>query len=263
MNFLNIGDTAIHYRTEGLGTGSPVIAFVNSLGTDFRIWDAVVAALGDSYAFVLHDKRGHGLSALGNPPYSIETHADDLIALLEHLGIEQAVIWGLSVGGLIAQGLYAKRPDLVRALVLSNTAHRIGTADMWNGRIEHILENGLSGMVDPIMERWFTPAFRTPDNALYTGCRAMLTRQSVEGYCGTCAALRDADYTEAASRIAVPTLCVVGDQDGASPPDLVRSLSELVSGSKFVEIADCGHIPCIEQPAAYSAHVSAFLQSLS
>lgn len=262
MDFLAIGDAAIHYRAIGLGRGKPVIAFVNSLGTDFRIWDAVIAELGDAYAYVLHDKRGHGLSGTGTPPYSIETHADDLAALLDHLKVEKAVIWGLSVGGLIAQGLYAKRPGLVQALVLSNTAHKIGTPEMWNSRIEAISANGLGGMVDPVMERWFTPAFRRPDNAAYAGCRAMLARQPADGYCGTCAAIRDADYTEAAGRIAVPTLCVAGDGDGSTPPDLVRTLAGLIPGARFTEIAACGHIPCIEQPGAYAAAVAAFLKSL-
>lgn len=262
MNFLQVGDAAIHYRAEGLGSGKPVIAFINSLGTDFRIWDAVMAELGDAYAYVLHDKRGHGLSGTGTPPYSIETHAGDLIALLDHLKVEKAVIWGLSVGGLIAQATYASRPDLVRGLVLSNTAHKIGTPEMWNARIGTILQNGLSGMIDPIMERWFTPAFRTDDNAVYAGCRAMLARQPVDGYCGTCAAIRDADYTDATTRIAVPTLCVVGDQDGSTSPDLVRSLATLIPASAYAEIVGCGHIPCIEQPATYSATVAAFLKTL-
>ncbi|MCM2293248.1 3-oxoadipate enol-lactonase [Allorhizobium sp. BGMRC 0089] len=262
MDFLRKDDVTIHYRAKGLSEGKPVIAFANSLGTDFRIWDEVIALLGDDYATVCHDKRGHGLSSLGKPPYRIEDHADDMIALLDHLGVKNAYIWGLSVGGLIAQGLYAKRPDLVKALVLSDTAHKIGTQTMWNSRIEAIRTGGISPMVDPIMERWFTPGFRRDDNAVYQGCRAMLERQSVEGYCGTCAALRDADFTEAADLIAVPTLCVVGDQDGSTPPDLVRSLAGLVPGSRFVEIADCSHIPCIEQPGAYVEAVRAFLNSV-
>jgi 3-oxoadipate enol-lactonase len=228
MRLLKVRDAAIHYRAIGIGEGKPVIAFINSLGTDFRIWEPVMAALGDGYAYVLHDKRGHGLS----------------------------------VGGLIAQAIHAKRADLVRALVLSNTASKIGSPNMWNDRIAAILKDGLGGMVDPIMERWFTPSFRLPDNAVYAGCRNMLVRQPVEGYCGTCAAIRDADYTDAATKIVVPTLCVVGDQDGSTPPALVRSLAGLVPGSSFAVIEGCGHIPCIEQPAAYAAAVGAFLKTL-
>ncbi|MGK9042921.1 3-oxoadipate enol-lactonase [Rhizobium sp. SA279] len=262
MHFLRCGETVIHYRIKGLDTGKPVIAFINSLGTDFRIWDAVIEALGDDYAYVLHDKRGHGLSDVGHAPYSIDDHAGDLIALLDHLGVKSAIIWGLSVGGLIAQGLYARRPDLVRALILSNTAHRIGTAEMWNARIDKIAADGLVSLVDPVMERWFTPAFRKPDNAAYAGARNMLSQQPEAGYSGTCAAIRDADFTEEAGRIAVPTLCVAGDQDGSTPPELVQSLAGLIPASRFVTIAGCGHIPCLEQPLTYAQAACIFLKTL-
>ncbi|TCM52315.1 3-oxoadipate enol-lactonase [Rhizobium sp. PP-F2F-G48] len=267
MDFLQVGDAALHYRTVGLDPADltddrPVIAFANSLGTDYRIWDAVMATLGSAFSYVLHDKRGHGLSGIGTPPYTIETHADDLAALLDHLKVGKAIVWGLSVGGLIAQSLSVRRPDLVQALVLSNTAHKIGSPEMWDARISAIMSEGLDGMVDPVMERWFTAPFRTADNALYAGCRAMLARQPVDGYCGTCAAIRDADFTEDAPRIAVPTLCIAGDQDGSTPPDLVRSLAALISGSVFAQVSDCGHIPCIEQPDAYAATVAAFLKTL-
>ncbi|MFK3690076.1 3-oxoadipate enol-lactonase [Agrobacterium tumefaciens] len=262
MHFLRCGETVIHYRVKGLDSGKPVIAFINSLGTDFRVWDAVIEVLGDDYAYVLHDKRGHGLSDVGRTPYSIDDHAGDLIALLDHLGVKDAVIWGLSVGGLIGQGLYARRPDLVRALVLSNTAHKIGTAEMWNARIDKIAADGLASLVDPVMERWFTPAFRRQDNAAYAGARNMLSQQPEAGYSGTCAAIRDADFTEEVGRIAVPTLCVAGDQDGSTPPELVQSLAALIPASRFHTVAGCGHIPCLEQPLAYTQAVSIFLKTL-
>lgn len=262
MHFLRCGENAIHYRAHGLESGKPVIAFINSLGTDFRIWDAVIETLGDDYAFILHDKRGHGLSDVGHAPYSIDDHAGDLIALLDHLGVKSAIIWGLSVGGLIAQGLYARRPDLVRALILSNTAHKIGTAEMWNARIDKIAADGLGSLVDPVMERWFTPAFRRPDNADYSGARNMLSQQPEAGYSGTCAAIRDADFTKEADLIAVPTLCVAGDEDGSTPPALVQSLADLIPASRFVTIGSCGHIPCLEQPLAYTQAASIFLKTL-
>lgn len=262
MDFLRFEDHTIHYRAEGLNDGKPVIAFINSLGTDFRIWEPVVAALGQSYAYVLHDKRGHGLSDVGATPYSIADHVGDLAALLDHLNVGKAIIWGLSVGGLIAQGLYARSPDLVSALVLSNTAHKIGTSDMWNARIDKIAADGLGSIVEPVMERWFTPAFRQPGNALYAGARNMMARQSAKGYSGTCAAIRDADFTALAAQISVPVLCVAGDSDGSTPPDLVQALCDLIPGAQFITIDDCGHIPCLEQPASYAAAVSNFLETL-
>src|SRR5690606_30631553 len=93
-------------------------------GTDFRIWNEVSAALEPNYRVVLYDKRGHGLSEATPQPYRMDDHVSDLAALLDHLGVKQAVVVGLSVGGMIAQGIAAARPDLVKALVLCDTAHR-------------------------------------------------------------------------------------------------------------------------------------------
>jgi len=262
MQFMRSGDVAIHYRTVGLEAGKPAIAFINSLGTDFRIWELLIEELGDGYAYVLHDKRGHGLSDVGAPPYTMADHAADLIALLELLNIEKAVIWGVSAGGLIAQGLYAARPDLVRALVLSNTADKIGNAEMWNIRIAKVMAEGVGSLTDSVMERWFTPAFRQPDNALYAGVCNMLAQQAAEGYCGTCAAVRDADYRTQTAQIAVPTLCVAGDSDGSTPPDIVREMADKIPASRFALLEDCGHIPCVQQPFACAALVRDFLDGV-
>ncbi|MCY1237827.1 3-oxoadipate enol-lactonase [compost metagenome] len=88
----------------------------------------------------------------------------------------------------------------------------------------------------------------------------MLVRQPVTGYVATCAAIRDADYTEAAARIAVPTLCVVGDQDGSTPPDVVLTTARLIPGARYEVIRDAGHIPCVENPEALTAVLRAFFE---
>ncbi|QFI68618.1 3-oxoadipate enol-lactonase [Sinorhizobium alkalisoli] len=259
MQFARINDNTFHYRLIGAVTDKPVIVFVNALGTDLRIWRDIVIGLAGAHTMLLYDKRGHGLSDIGQVPYSIEELATDLAGLLDRLGVRQAIVCGLSVGGLIAQALYQRRPDLVRALVLSNTAHKIGTAEMWDERIAAVEKKGLAAIADGVLERWFTPAFRRPENAAFAGYRNMLVRQPVAGYVGTCAAIRDADYTDAAAKIAVPVLCIAGDQDGSTPPDLVRSTARLVPGARFEIIRDAGHIPCIEQPAALLAVLRGFL----
>ena len=179
------------------------------------------------------------LSDVGDMPYSMDLHVADLAGLLDLLAVKQAIICGLSVGGLIAQGLYAARPDLVRALILCDTAHKIGTADQWNARIAAVDEDGIAGMTGSILERWFTPAFRRPENNALHGYRNMLARQPAAGYAGTCAAIRDADFTEAAKHIAVPTLCIVGDQDGSTPPDLVLSTAKLIPGAPLRSHQGC------------------------
>ena len=258
MAFVRVNGVVLHHEVRGEADG-PTVVFSNSLGTDFRIWDKVVAEIGKTNRVVLYDKRGHGLSEATSQPYRIEDHVNDLSALLDHLGVTQAVVVGLSVGGLIAQGLAAARPELVKAIILCDTAHKIGTADAWNARIDAVNANGIASIGDAIMERWFTESYRSPENPDFVGYTAMLTRTTVDGYAGTCAALRDADLTASTAALKLPVLCVVGDQDGSTPPNLVRSTADLIEGSRFEVIKGAGHIPCVEQPEQTIRLISEFL----
>jgi len=248
MQFAELNDVNLHYQVIGSPASRPLLVFANSLGTDFRIWRDVIVRLAGDYAILTYDMRGHGLSDVGRTPYSMEVLADDLAALLDHLGTTRpAMICGVSVGGMVAQQLYARRPDLVRALILCDTASRMGDATSWNARISAIESDGIESVADAIMERWFTTAFRrsSPD---FPGYRNMLMRQPMDGYIATCVALRDADLTARAPLIRVPTVCIVGDQDGSAPPRLVADFAKTIPNARFEVIADCGHIPSIEQP---------------
>lgn len=259
MDFLRANGVVLHF--EDTGGDKPSMVFANSLGTDFRIWDKVTARLAHDYRIIRYDKRGHGLSEATPAPYAMTDHVNDLAALMDERRVKQAVVVGLSVGGVIAQGLAAIRPDLVRALVLSNTAHKIGTTESWNARIAAVGKDGLGSIADNVMKLWFTPAFRDPANAEFIGCRNMLVQSPLEGYLGTCAALRDSDLTESTRALKIPALCIGGDQDGSTPPDLVRSMADLIRGSEFRIVADAGHIPCVEQPAAVASLIQQFLKT--
>ncbi|WP_199899682.1 3-oxoadipate enol-lactonase [Sneathiella glossodoripedis] len=241
MQFATVNTVNIHFQYLEAAKDKPVLVFVNSLGTDFRIWDAITSELSEAFSILRYDKRGHGLSDLGKTPYKMDDHIDDLEALIEHLNIQNVIVCGLSVGGMIAQGIALKRPDIVRALVLCDTGHKIGTSQMWQERIDALETGGLSSMVDAVMERWFTAEFRHQDNPEFLGCRAMLERQSLAGYVSTCAAIRDADFTDQVPSIAMPTLCLVGDQDLATTPDLVRELCSLIPGAEFSEISNAAY----------------------
>jgi 3-oxoadipate enol-lactonase len=251
MDFKQVNGVVLHYADLGPAE-KPALVFANSLGTDFRIWNQVVARLGERFRILLYDKRGHGLSEVGESPYRIDDHVADLAALLDDLAIEQAVICGLSVGGLIAQGLYASRPDLVSALILCDTAHKIGNGETWSQRIAAIEEGGIAAISEAILERWFSKSLRENDPVQLAGWRAMLTRTPRAGYLGTCAAIRDADFTEAAKQISVPAICIVGEEDGATPPALMRETADLIPGCGYEVIKGAGHLPCIEQPAVLS-----------
>ncbi|MGV3551321.1 3-oxoadipate enol-lactonase [Rhizobium sp.] len=259
MAFANINGTVLHHEFLTEDADAPVVVFINSLGTDFRIWLPLIDELAEDWSILLYDKRGHGLSELGKTPYSISDHADDLIGLCRHVGIKKAIFVGLSIGGLIVQSLYQKKPDLVEKIVLSNTAHKIGTAEIWNGRIATVEKDGIEAIADGTMERWFTSGFRESHRAAVTGYRTMLVRQDRRGYAASAGAVRDADFTATVSQIKVPVLCIGGDQDGATLPDLVRSTADLIPGARFELIAPAGHIPCVEQPEKMVALLTEFI----
>ena len=166
MQVAELQGLAVHYADQGPRDGRAVV-FGNSLGTDLRVWDAVLPLLPQGLRLVRYDKRGHGLTQATPGPYSIGQLADDAAALMDHLGLRDAVFVGLSIGGLIGQSLAARRPDLLRGLVLSNTAAKIGTPELWRDRIATIRAGGIEAIGAATMERWFSPAFRET-----TECRA-------------------------------------------------------------------------------------------
>lgn len=259
MQAVTIDGTPTHYAVEG-PQDAPVLVFANSLGTDFRIWDGVLARLGGRFRTVRYDMRGHGLTGLGSGPCGIPRLAADLDALLGHLGVDGALVCGLSIGGLVAQQLVRDNPSRVRALVLCDTAARIGTPEMWQARITAVEDGGLEGLADAVMERWFAPAFRMTRRDELAVWRTMLVRTPAEGYARACAAIRDADLTADAARIAVPTLVVCGAEDGATPPAVVRGLADAIPGAVYREIPEAGHLPCVEQPDALTGHMLRFFE---
>ncbi len=254
---VDVNGAALHCQIDGPADGAPVV-FSNSLGTDFRIWDAVVEDLAKTHRVLRYDKRGHGLSDDPNTDWTMGELVGDIAGVMDHFGMKAAAVVGLSVGGLIAQGLAAERPDLVRVMVLADTAARIGNDDMWNGRIAQVTTEGLGAMADGILERWFAPAFHKDKN--FAMWRNMLVRTTDQGYARVSAAIRDTDLMVSTSRLTLPTLAIVGESDGATPPDLVRETAELIEGAGFEIIRGAGHLPCVEKPDVFIELLRGFLK---
>lgn len=262
MDFARIRGLAVCYTIRRINPERPWIVFANSLGTDHRIWEGVTARLAGRYNLLTYDKRGHGLSDTPPGPYNIGDHAGDLIGLMTHLDIETAAIVGLSVGGMIAQSMAKDHADRVKALVLSDTGHKIGDTETWNARIAAVEKDGLESIADSVMERWFTDAFRAPENDQLAGYRNMLARTPAAGYVATIAGIRDADFTEFVGSIGVPTLGIVGDADKATPPELMADLVERIPNARLETIEGSGHIPCVEQPEVMARLISDFLKEI-
>ena len=252
--------TALHWRVDGADTNPPLV-FINSLGTDLRLWQAVVDLLAPSWRCLRFDTRGHGLSDAPAGEYSLEQLTADLLALLDHLRIDRAILVGSSLGGMMAQQLAITQPQRVAALVLANSASKMGDKQLWQQRSASVASGGLESIADAVLERWFAPDFlKSEDVRIW---RNMLTRTPAAGYIGCCAALAAADFSEQLAKISAPTLAIAGSKDRAAPPETVRATAAKISGASFVEIPQVGHLPSVETPTQFTELLSNFLAQLN
>lgn len=254
-----MAEVRLNWRDEGDPQGAPVV-FAHALGLDLTIWDKVLPLLPRGLRLVRYDLRGHGASEVPPGPYSMGALVRDAEALLDRLKVRDCVFVGLSVGGLIAQGLAVKRLDQVRALVLSNTAAKIGTRANWDERVAAVRAGGVAALADAVLARWFPPAFL--DSAEGRHWRAKLLACPAEGYAGTAAAIGGTDFLTPTSGLRLPTLAIAGSEDGSTPPDLVRELADLVPGAEFRLIRGAGHLPPIDRPKAFADALTEFLAAL-
>jgi len=262
MQFVSIKGHAIHYKhipSSSLGDGYTFV-FINSLGTDFRIWDDVGEAMRAYGSVLLFDNRGHGLSDVVENTNGLNDFAEDVIALLEHLSVNKIIPVGLSVGGMISQILCNRIPEKIEKLIFCDTRFKIGNAQTWNERIAAVKEGGMQGISDSVMERWFSIKFRSENPVKVSGCKNMLERMPPLGYIKTVEAIRDADLTALAKQIKISSLCVVGSEDKSTPPEEVKNLAELIEGSRYEVIKGSGHMPCIDNPTVLSKLIIDFIK---
>jgi 3-oxoadipate enol-lactonase len=259
MPICDLGDIRLHYRDDGNPAGPPLV-LAHALGTDLRLWDDLLPLLPAGLRLVRLDMRGHGLSDAPPAPYGMGALVRDAERVLDSLAIRDAVFLGLSIGGMIAQGLAVKRLDQIRALVLSNTAARIGTPEMWQTRIAAVRTGGIAATSEATLERCFTRPFR--ESAALAQWRNLLERQPAEGWIGCASAISGTDFYATTATLTLPTLLIASSEDGSTPPDLVRETADLIRGSRFHLIRRAGHLPHVEQPQAYATAVTAFLREI-
>lgn len=260
MRVATVGGLRLHWQEDGDPSGAPLV-FANSLGTDLRVWDAVLPLLPAGLRIIRYDMRGHGLSDAPDGDYFMGDLVGDVAGLLDHLGLRQTVFVGLSIGGVVAQGLAAERPDLVRAMVLSNTAAKIGTEASWRDRIGSVRAGGIASIADGVLEKWFPKRFHIDQPDQLALWRNMLVRTPLDGYVGCCAALAATDLRDSTAALRLPTLAIAGSLDGSTPPDLVRETADSIEGSRFAIIGNTGHIPCVDAPGMVGQILAEFLRT--
>lgn len=253
-----LDDLRLNAELTGPESAPPVV-FIHALGTNLTIWDAVLARL-PTLRILRYDQRGHGRSDVPAPPYAMGTLVRDAERIIDHFKLKDAVAVGLSAGGMVAQGLAVKRLDLVRGLVLSNTAPRISTPEIWASRIDLVRREGLAALADGSMERMLGRTWR--DHPAMPALRDMLLTTDPDGWMGVAAAVAGTDFYTTTATLTLPTLAIAGSLDAAIPPDMVREMADLILGSRFHLLRGAGHLPPADQPQAFADALATFLESI-
>ena len=253
----------LYYRFDGSEDGIPIV-LSNSLFSRLEMWDPQIGALTEAgYRVLRYDARGHGRSEVTQGPYSIEMLADDLACLLDAVGWESAHVCGLSMGGMVGQMMGTRHPERVRSLILCDTSAYMGAEEVWEPRVQTGLAEGVEGLVESSVSRWFTPESmkRIPEEV--EKVRAMIRSTPLAGFIGCCRAFQGFDHREANRSITAPTLVIVGDRDPGTPPSHARVIQEAVPGAELEIIEDAAHLTNIEAPERFNAVVVGFLSRVS
>ena len=248
---------SVHVSSDG-EDDRPAILMSNSLAADLTMWDSQAAALSQDFRIIRYDTRGHGQTEATTGGYSLDLLVDDVVALLDTLGIPAVHFIGLSLGGMIGQLLGAREPHRLLSLTLCATFAQT-SPDLWMERIETVSRHGLEPIVEPTLERWFTPYFRDRHGDVVKAAREMIRLTSADGYVGCAAAIRDMNLIGIAEEISAPTLLIAGAEDPSATPAMMLDLHGRITGSKFALLPDAAHVLTMEQPQAITEIIGSFL----
>lgn len=250
---------------DDTGTGDPLV-LLHGFPHNRRLWASQVGALLDRARCIVPDLRGFGESSV-KPPFSMDQYADDVVALLDHLRIERAIVGGLSMGGYVTFAIWRRHRERVRALALIDTKAGADSPDAVQKRRDMIAlarERGSAGVADALITGMVGRSTRAKCPEVADSMHSMLESAPVDGIVGALEALlARPDSTQTLSTIDVPTLIVVGDEDVLTPPAESRSMHEAIGGSRLEIIAGAGHVSNVERPAAMNHVLSEFIASLN
>jgi 3-oxoadipate enol-lactonase len=256
-----IGDIDVFYTIEGEG---PWLTMAHSLACNTTAWDAQATLLSKKFTVLRYDARGHGQTSSTPGPYTLDQLADDAYGLLSALGISQTHWMGISMGGMIGQTMALKYPTLFSSLMLIDTTSRRpdNAQAMWGARITLAKEQGMAGLLESTLERWFTAPFRQSNSSAIKPIADGILATSVDGFCGCCAAIAQINTLDRLKEIQCPALVVVGEHDHGTPPAMAKQIHENLPNSEFVLIESAAHIANIEQPEVFNQAVLTFLQKI-
>jgi pimeloyl-ACP methyl ester carboxylesterase len=230
------------------------------------MWRPQLEALQGECRIIAPDLRGFGGASGFDGAPSVEQMADDVQALLDSLGVKQAVVGGLSMGGYVALAFARKYASRLRGLILADTRAEADSAEARANRdklIAFAQDHAAGEVLAQMLPKLLSDVTRQQRPEVVSEIRQIASAQTSAGIIGALRALRDRpDSSELLKSLRVPTLVIVGADDALTPPALSQAMTQAIPGARLVQIAGAGHLSNLEQPAAFNDAVRAFVKSL-
>jgi 3-oxoadipate enol-lactonase len=249
--------SGLYYEIVGEG---PWLTLSHSLACDLHMWDPQMELLSKHFKVLRFDTRGHGKSAVPAGPYTLDELAEDVLGLFLELGIKQTHWMGLSMGGMIGQTMILKWPQLFLSLVLADTTSRRpdNALQMWGDRANIAREQGMQGLLDSTLTRWFTQSYKAANSDKLQKIAQGILDTPVEGFAGCCIAIAHVNTFDRLKEINCPTLIMVGIDDHGTPPEMAKKIHSQIKDSVLHIIPDASHISNVEQTEIFNQHLEDF-----
>lgn len=245
------------------GPGRPVV-LSHALGLDHAMWLDWAASQAGKRPVLAYDHPGQGRSALPARGLTMESLVDAAASVVNEWGRGPVVWLGLSMGGMVGQGMGIRRPDLVRGLILAHTTavYPQPGRDAWTQRIAAVESGGMESVVDLVTQRYLTEAFRKEHPDATARLREQLLLNDARGYAACCQAIREVDWLGQLHAINCPALVLAGALDAGATPQMARDIAQRVPAARLEILEAASHMSPWEQPAAFHAAVQSFLADI-
>jgi pimeloyl-ACP methyl ester carboxylesterase len=273
--FVEINGLRVHYKMSG--QGEPVFVLLHGFGASLYSWNAVMEPLGDLGTVIAYDRPAFGLTERpleweGESPYSPQAQVDLLLGLLDHFGVERAILVGNSAGGTVAMNFTLQHPERVKALILVDPAvYGGGGAPSWT---RWLLRTPQMRHLGPLIARqiqtrgpelirlaWYDPT-RISEETLALYKKPLQVENWDRALWELTIASQESDLAERLDEFTLPVLVITGEMDKIVPTEQSVRLAGELPDAQLVVIPQAGHLPHEEQPAAFLEAVKSFAQSL-
>ena len=239
------------------------LSLSHSLASSMVMWEPQLVVLEPDFQVLRYDMRGRGNSEVLKGAYTLGMLGNDVIGLLDALDIQSVHFVGLSIGGMIGQGLALDHADRLKSVTLCDTAPILPeeAKPLFEGRMVQADDHGMASLVEETLERWFTAPFLEKDPPIVNQIGEQIQATPVDGFIGCSYAILGLNYLERLSEIDLDTLVIAGEEDPSMPVTAAEAMHHEIRNSELVILTAAAHLSNIEQAEGFNKAIQNFLKS--